>query len=63
MKKTNAFVLFGRAFKNARNDFGVSIQVLLVATVVFAILFFIVEHMAQPEEYSNTWDAFVWAIT
>ena len=63
MKKTNAFVLFGRAFKNARNDFWVSIQVLLVATVVLAILFFIVEHIAQPEEYSNPWDAFVWAIT
>ena len=31
MKRTNSFVLFGRAFKNARNDFWVSIQVLLVA--------------------------------
>lgn len=63
MKRTNSFVLFGRAFKNARNDFWVSIQVLLVATIVLAILFYIVEHMAQPEEYSNPWDAFVWAIT
>ena len=63
MKRTNSFVLFGRAFKNARKDFWVSIQVLLVATIVLAILFYIVEHMAQPEEYSNLWDAFVWAIT
>jgi len=63
MKRTNSFVLFGRAFKNAKNDFWVSIQVLLVATVVLALLFYIVEHTAQPEEYKNPWDAFVWAIT
>ena len=63
MKRTNSFVLFGRAFKNAKNDFWVSIQVLLVATVVLALLFYIVEHTAQPEEYENPWDAFVWAIT
>ena len=63
MKKTNSFVLFGRAFKNAKNDFWVSIQVLLVATLVLALLFYFVEHTAQPEEYKNPWDAFVWAIT
>ena len=34
MKRTNSFVLFGRAFKNAKNDFWVSIQVLFVATVI-----------------------------
>ena len=63
MKRTNSFVLFGRAFKNAKNDFWVSIQVLLVATFVLALLFYLVEHTAQPEEYKNPWDAFVWAIT
>ncbi len=62
-KKTNSFVLFARAFKNARKDFGVSIQVLFWITLVLAIIFYYVEHMAQPEEYSNPWDAFVWAIT
>lgn len=63
MKRTNSFVLFGRAFKNAKNDFWVSIQVLLVATFVLALIFYFVEHVAQPEEYKNPWDAFVWAIT
>lgn len=62
-KKTNSFVLFARAFKNARKDFWVSIQVLFWITLVLAIIFYYVEHMAQPEEYSNPWDAFVWAIT
>lgn len=61
--KTNSFVLFGRAFKNAKNDFWVSIQVLLVVTLVVALLFYFVEHSAQPEEYKNPWDAFVWAVT
>ena len=63
MKRTNSFVLFGRAFKNAKNDFWVSIQVLLVTTFVLAVIFYFVEHTAQPEEYKNPWDAFVWAIT
>lgn len=63
MKQTNSFILFGRAFKNAKKDFWVSIQVLLVATVILALVFYFVEHSAQPMEYGNPWDAFVWAIT
>ena len=62
-KKTNAFVLFGRAFKNARNDFWVSIQVLLIITFFLALLFYFVEHTAQPDEYKTPWEAFVWAAT
>lgn len=60
---TNSFVLFGRAFKNARKDFWVSIQVLFWITIALTILFYFVEHTAQPEEYKNPWNAFVWAIT
>ncbi len=63
MKQTNSFILFGRAFKNARKDFWVSIQVLFWITIALTILFYFVEHTAQPEEYSNPWQAFVWAIT
>ena len=63
MKQTNAFILFGRAFKNARKDFWVSIQVLFWITIALAFLFYFVEHTAQPEEYSNPWQTFVWAVT
>lgn len=63
MKKTNAFVLFGQAFKNARKDFWVSIQVLFWISLGLAIIFFFVEHMEQPEEYSNPVQALVWAFT
>lgn len=62
-KKANAFVLFGRAFKNARKDFWVSSVVLLVITFFVSVAFYTVEHVAQPEEYSNPWYSFVWAIT
>lgn len=63
MKRTNSFVLFGRAFKNAKNDFWVSIQVLFWITLGLSVIFYFVEHPVQPEEYKNPWDAFVWAIT
>ena len=63
MKRTNSFILFGRAFKNAKNDFWVSIQVLFWITLVLAIVFYFVEHMAQPEEYSNPGQAVIWAFT
>lgn len=62
-KTANSFVLFGRAFKNAKKDFWVSIEVLLAITFVLAIVFYIVEHAAQPDEYPSFWQAFVWSIT
>lgn len=37
MKKKNSLALFGQAFKNAKNDFWVSIQVLLVAIFSLAM--------------------------
>lgn len=62
-KRANAYVLFGRAFKNAKKDFWVSIEVLLAITFVLALVFYFVEHTAQPDVYKNPWNAFVWAIT
>jgi voltage-gated potassium channel len=63
MKRTNSFILFGRAFKYASRDFWVSVQVLFWLTLVLAILFYLFEHEAQPEEYSNPLAALVWAVT
>ena len=63
MKRTNSFILFGRAFKHARKDFWVSIQVLFWITIVLTIIFYVVEHTAQPDEYASPWQAFVWAVT
>ena len=66
MSKTNSFVLFGRAFKNAKKDFWVSIQVLFWITIALAILFWWVEGVAQSTEYggwSGLIQSFVWAVT
>lgn len=58
-----SFVFFGRAFKNAKKDFWISIQVLFWVSLALSILFYFVEHAAQPEEYRNWWQAFVWTLT
>jgi len=58
-----AFVLFGRAFNNAKRDFWISIQVLFWISLALSIVFYFVEHAAQPEEYPNWWQAFVWTLT
>ena len=59
----NAFVFFGRAFKNAKKDFWVSIQVLFWVSIILSVIFYVVEHAAQPEEYPNWWQAIVWTFT
>lgn len=63
MKRTNSFILFGRAFKYASRDFWVSAQVLFWITLVLSLLFYWFEHQAQPEEYSNPINALIWAVT
>lgn len=66
MKRTNSFILFGRAFKNAKNDFWVSIQVLFFVSIGLALLFWWVEGIVQPDEYggiSGLFQSFIWAFT
>lgn len=63
MKRTNSFILFGRAFKYARKDFWVSTKVLFWITIGLSIVLYYAEHMAQPNEYAHFGDAVVWAFT
>ncbi len=58
-----SFKLFGRAIRSAKKDFWISIQVLFWASILLSIIFFYVEHIAQPEVYPNYWSAFVWTFT
>lgn len=58
-----AFVLLGKALKNSKRDFWISIQVLFWISLALSIPFYFVEHTAQPDEYQNWWQAFVWTIT
>lgn len=56
-----SFRLFWRAIKSTRHEMWISLQVLVVATLVLSLLLFIVEHNAQPEVFSNYWDALLWS--
>lgn len=39
----------------------VSLQVLVVVTIILSIILFAVEHIAQPGVYSNVLDSCLWA--
>lgn len=58
-----AFVFFGRAFKNSKKDFWVSIQVLFWVSILLSVVFYFVEHPVQPEDYTQWWQALVWTFT
>ena len=61
-KKTNSFKLLWEAVKSSRQSMWISIQVLIVITLILATIFYIAESNAQPEEY-NYWNSLVWAFT
>lgn len=61
MKYLNSFRLFFRAVRSTRHEMWVSLQILFVLTILLSILLFIVEHNAQPDVFSNYWDAFLWS--
>lgn len=39
----------------------ISLQVLIVVTLILSLALFLVEHNAQPEVFSNYWDALLWS--
>jgi len=54
----NGMQLFGRAFRATRREIWVSLKVLAVATLLFALAMYIAEHYQNPE--FSFWDALVW---
>ena len=60
-KRANSFKLFWNAIKGSGRDIWTSLQVILAITVVLAIIFYIFEHQAQPEEY-GFWQSIWWAL-
>jgi voltage-gated potassium channel len=50
--------LFGRAFRATRREIWVSLKVLAVVTLLFAIAMYVAEHFQNPE--FSFWDALVW---
>ena len=60
-KRANSFKLFWNAIRGSGRDIWTSFQVILGITIVLAIIFYIFEHQAQPEEY-GFWQSIWWAL-
>lgn len=56
-----SFRLFAHAVKATRHEMWVSVQVLVAFTLVLSFLLYIIEHHAQPDVFSNYWDALLWS--
>lgn len=56
-----AFRFLGTAVKSKKTEMLVSLQFLLIATIVLSLLLYIVEHDANPEMIGDGWKSFVWA--
>ncbi len=56
-----SFRLFWQAVKSTRHEMWVSVQVLVAMTLILSLLLYLVEHRAQPEVFSNYWDALLWS--
>jgi len=56
-----AFRFLGTAVKSKKTEMLVSVQFLLITTVVLSLLLYIVEHDANPGMIGDGWKSFVWA--
>ena len=56
-----AFRFLGTAVKSKKTEMLVSLQFLLITTIVLSLLLYIVEHDANPDMIGDGWKAFVWA--
>ena len=56
-----AFNVLSRAMKSKKDEMVVSLQFLVIVTLVLSFILFFVEHEAQPEVYNNGWTSVLWA--
>lgn len=57
----HSFKLLTTALKSKKSELLVSMQFLVVITLILSFILFFVEHEAQPEAYDNGWYSVVWA--
>ena len=57
----HSFKLLTSAFKSKKSDLLVSMQFLVIITLILSFILFFVEHDAQPEAYNNGWYSVMWA--
>ena len=56
-----AFNILSRAIKSKKQEMLVSLQFLVIITLILSFILFFVEHNAQPQVYDNGWKSVVWA--
>lgn len=59
--KTKLFSTVKEAFIKTKDEMKISLCLVLVLTVVLSIIFYISEHIAQPDVFRNFGDSFIWA--
>lgn len=57
----HSFQLLANAFRSKKNELLVSMQFLMVVTIILSFVLFFVEHEAQPEAYNNGLYSVIWA--
>ena len=56
-----AFSILSRAIKAKKQEMVVSLQFLVIITLILSFILFFVEHEVQPDVYNNGWRSVVWA--
>ena len=56
-----AFNVLSRAMRAKKDEMWVSVQFLVIITLILSFILFFVEHEAQPEVYNNGWTSVLWA--
>ena len=59
-KNFRGFAFFWNAIVAAKRNFWVSMQVLVVLTLLLSVVQFVFEHDIQPDKYKSLWDSIVW---
>ena len=57
----HSFKLLTNAFRSKKSELLVSMQFLVIITLILSFILFFVEHDAQPEAYDNGWYSVIWA--
>ena len=56
-----AFDVLSRAMRAKKDEMRVSLQFLVIITLLLSFILFFVEHEAQPDVYNNGWTSVLWA--
>ena len=61
--QTNELKAFYIAFANTRREMLISLAVLFFITFTLSLVFYLVEHIVQPDVFDSYWSCLVWAYT